>query len=72
VNTALLHALAPGFRGVSPAQGADTAIWLATSPDLNGLTGRFWSDRREQTCQFRSERDEQALASLCEKMCGLP
>lgn len=72
VNTALLHALAPGFRGVSPAQGADTAIWLATSPDLNDVTGRFWSDRREQTCQFRSERDEQALASLCEKMCGLP
>ena len=29
VNTALLHALAPGFRGVSPAQGADTAVWLA-------------------------------------------
>ena len=68
VNTALLHALAPGFRGVSPAQGADTALWLATSPDLKGVSGRFWSDRREQPCQFRSERDEQALWSLCERM----
>jgi NAD(P)-dependent dehydrogenase (short-subunit alcohol dehydrogenase family) len=68
VNTALLHALAPGFRGVSPAQGAETAVWLATSPDLKGVTGRFWSDRREQPCQFRSERDEQALWSLCERM----
>ncbi len=72
VNTPLLNTLAPGFRGVSPAQGADTAIWLATSPELNGVTGRFWSDRSEQTCQFRSERNEQALASLCEEMCGLP
>jgi len=68
VNTALLHALAPGFRGVSPAQGADTAIWLATSPDLKGVSGRFWSDRREQPCQFRSQRDEQALWALCERM----
>jgi NAD(P)-dependent dehydrogenase (short-subunit alcohol dehydrogenase family) len=68
VNTALLHALAPGFRGVSPAQGADTALWLATSADLEGVSGRFWSDRREQPCQFRSERDEPALWSLCERM----
>jgi NAD(P)-dependent dehydrogenase (short-subunit alcohol dehydrogenase family) len=68
VNTALLQALAPGFRGISPAQGADTAIWLATSPDLKGVSGRFWSDRREQPCQFRSERDERALWSLCERM----
>lgn len=68
VNTALLHALAPGFRGVSPAQGADTALWLATSADLEGVSGRFWSDRCEQPCQFRSRRDEQALWSLCERM----
>lgn len=68
VNTALLHALAPGFRGVSPAQGADTALWLATSPDLKKVSGRFWSDRREQPCQFRSERDERTLWSLCERM----
>jgi NAD(P)-dependent dehydrogenase (short-subunit alcohol dehydrogenase family) len=68
VNTALLHALAPGFRGVSPAHGADTAIWLATSPELREVSGRFWSDRREQPCQFRSERDQQVLWSLCERM----
>ena len=68
VNTALLRSLAPGFRGVSPAQGADTALWLASSPDLKGVSGRFWSDRREEPCQFRSKRDEQALWSLCERM----
>ena len=60
--------LAPGFGGVSPAKGADTAIWLATSPDLERVNGRFWSDRREQPCQFRSERDQQTLWSLCEQM----
>ena len=29
----------------SPAEGADTAVWLATLPD-DGPTGGFWRDRR--------------------------
>jgi retinol dehydrogenase 14 len=30
----------------SPAQGADTAIYLASSPDAEGVTGRFFADRK--------------------------
>ena len=30
----------------TPPQGADTAVWLAAAPGLNGETGRFWCDRR--------------------------
>lgn len=29
----------------TPAEGADTAIWLAASPAARGQTGRFWFDR---------------------------
>jgi NAD(P)-dependent dehydrogenase (short-subunit alcohol dehydrogenase family) len=29
-----------------PDTGADTPAWLATSPDVNGITGRFFVDRR--------------------------
>jgi NAD(P)-dependent dehydrogenase (short-subunit alcohol dehydrogenase family) len=29
-----------------PAVGADTPAWLATSPDVEGVTGRFFVDRR--------------------------
>jgi dehydrogenase/reductase SDR family protein 12 len=30
----------------TPPQGADTAVWLAAAPGLDGAGGRFWCDRR--------------------------
>jgi NAD(P)-dependent dehydrogenase (short-subunit alcohol dehydrogenase family) len=68
VNTALLRALAPEFSGITPAEGADTAIWLATSPEVAGVSGRFWVKRRETPCEFRSRNNEEALWSLCDRM----
>ncbi len=41
VDTNLLRSLAPGISGRSPAEGADTAVWLSTSPEVAGLNGRF-------------------------------
>jgi NAD(P)-dependent dehydrogenase (short-subunit alcohol dehydrogenase family) len=68
MNTALLRALAPGFSGITPAEGADTAIWLATSPEVKGVSGRLWVSRRETPCEFRSRDNEEALWSLCDQM----
>ncbi len=31
----------------SPEQGADTLIWLAVSPDVEGVSGKYFSDRKE-------------------------
>ena len=31
---------------ITPAQGADTLIWLATSSEVAGRTGGYWSRRR--------------------------
>jgi NAD(P)-dependent dehydrogenase (short-subunit alcohol dehydrogenase family) len=67
-NTPLLRAFAPGASGRTPAEGADTVIWLAASPEVEGVSGRFWADRREERCEFRSEADEEALWALCERM----
>ena len=33
--------------GKSPAQGADTAVWLATDAGVKGATGKFYRERRE-------------------------
>ena len=41
----LTRALSVFFR--TPAQGADTAIWLATAPELEGVSGRYFTSRRE-------------------------
>ena len=52
--------------GRTAAEGADTAVWLATSPDLDGITSKFFSDRRERPCEFRADADEERLWSTCE------
>jgi retinol dehydrogenase-12/retinol dehydrogenase-13 len=54
--------------GRTPAEGADTAVWLASSPDVDGMTGKFFTDRRERPCEFRNEGDEERLWSICERL----
>jgi len=68
VNTQLLQTFAPNMSGKTPREGADTILWLATSPDVAGLTNCFWSDRKEQHCQFHDPAAEDALWKLCESM----
>ena len=52
VDTPGVAAALPGFRQVmrpillSPEQGADTIVWLATAPQVSLGSGRFWHDRR--------------------------
>ena len=33
----------------TPAEGADTPIYLASSPQVEGITGRYFVDRRPKT-----------------------
>jgi retinol dehydrogenase 14 len=42
--TILFRAFKPFMR--TPEQGADTVIWLASSPDVEGLSGRYYADRK--------------------------
>lgn len=59
------------FRAVSPLEGADTAIWLAASPDVEGVTGKFWSNRREARCRFRDPATMERLWRLVEHQSGV-
>jgi retinol dehydrogenase 12 len=52
----------------SPAKWAETAAWLAISPEVEGKTGKFWVDKAERRCRFRDEEKEEALWKLCEEM----
>jgi len=51
-DTPGLSASLPGFARLmgpllrTPAEGVDTALWLAAAPDVAGLTGRLYLDRR--------------------------
>ena len=55
------------FAAKSPLEGADTAIWLAASPDVAGITGTFWSRRREVRCKFRDPVAVERVRSLVEE-----
>jgi len=51
-----------------PREGADTPTWLATSPDIANVSGKFWASRRELPCIFRDPSAIARLWELCEKM----
>ena len=52
--------------GRTAADGADTLIWLASDPDLEGVTNKFFQDREELECEFRNKKDEEKLWKICE------
>jgi hypothetical protein len=55
------------FRAQTALDGADTAIWLAASPEIDGVTGKFWNKRREVRCRFRDTAAVELLWSLVEQ-----
>jgi NAD(P)-dependent dehydrogenase (short-subunit alcohol dehydrogenase family) len=36
------------FQAISPEQGADTVVYLATSPEVEGVTGKYFDKRKEK------------------------
>lgn len=52
--------------GRTPADGADTAVWLASSAEIEGLSGKFFENRKEIPCSFRDKETEERLWSICE------
>jgi NAD(P)-dependent dehydrogenase (short-subunit alcohol dehydrogenase family) len=59
------------LMGKTPAQGADTALWLASSPELDGVTGKFFENRKEIPCKFRDDKEAlKRLQALCAQMAG--
>ena len=53
----------------APEIGADTPSWLAASPAVEGVSGKFWSDRAERPCRFAEDEAANArLWALCERM----
>ncbi len=54
------------FFGRNVAQGADTAIWLARSSEMEGVNGKFFDQRQEVSCGFRNAEAEEKLWTICE------
>jgi NAD(P)-dependent dehydrogenase (short-subunit alcohol dehydrogenase family) len=56
------------FGGASIKQGADTAVWLASSPGLEGSSGGYYRKRRKMPCRFEDEQAEKQLWEICQEM----
>ena len=54
----------------TPEQGAATSIYLASSPDVSAVTGRYFANRRAQTSN-KASYDESATARLWRVSAGL-
>jgi retinol dehydrogenase-12 len=48
----------PFFR--SPDRGAETSVWACTAPELDGVTGRYFADCREQQPHANALDDDAA------------
>ena len=64
----LVNRLRQYGAGRTSAQGADTAVWLAISPDVAGINGKFFEDRKVIRCEFRNKRAEEKLWDICEEL----
>jgi len=53
-------------------KGAETVIWLATSPDLKGISGKYFYDKKEKKSQPDSYNEiiQKKLWEVSEKMTG--
>src|SRR5499426_848286 len=65
-----LRLFAPFMR--TPEKGADTVIWLASSPEVEGITGKYFVDRKEQATNPESYDTATAarLWEVSERMCS--
>jgi NAD(P)-dependent dehydrogenase (short-subunit alcohol dehydrogenase family) len=51
----------------TPTDGADTFVWMAAAKELEGVTNKFYSERKEIPCSYRDPATIRALAELCDQ-----
>ena len=71
IATALTKMLGPFFR--TPEQGADTAVYLATSPQVAGASGQYFANRRaiRSSAISYDERVQRRLWEESERLTGV-
>jgi hypothetical protein len=57
----------------SPEQGAETLVYLATSPEVEGVTGKYFVDRKQKYSSRASQDPDAArrLWQISETLAGL-
>jgi NAD(P)-dependent dehydrogenase (short-subunit alcohol dehydrogenase family) len=64
----LVERLTQYSGGRTSVQGAETAVWLASEPNMEKVTDKFFEDLEDMPCQFRNKRNEEKLWKICEEL----
>lgn len=61
------------LSGMTPEKAAETAIYLATSPEARGRSGLYWDRSKPKSSSSRSNNKEDAarLWKMSEQLCGI-
>ena len=73
VNTKLSRSAAPGIATIAPEEGAETPMWLARSPEVAGVSGRYFEDTRHvRSSALSYDRGVQGrLWKMAEELTGM-
>jgi NAD(P)-dependent dehydrogenase (short-subunit alcohol dehydrogenase family) len=66
----LVERLTQYSGGRTSAQGAETAVWLASDPQMENASDKFFEDLKELPCEFRNQENEEKLWRICEELTG--
>lgn len=75
-HTISFHSLAWRIRrlsGVTPAEGAETSVYLASSDEVKGISGKYWDKMKPKKSSKQSMNKEDAarLWILSERLCDI-
>jgi NAD(P)-dependent dehydrogenase (short-subunit alcohol dehydrogenase family) len=59
---------------LTPEEGADTIIYLASSPEVEGVTGKYWTNRMAipSSTESYDEEAQKRLWSISSQLTGIP
>ena len=60
------------FLFITPEKGAATSIYLSASPQIQGITGKYWNKRKQNRSSKLSynKEDAQKIWTISEQLCG--
>ncbi len=75
ISTKLLKGLFPSLLGNPPSEGAKLLVYLALSPEVSGITGRYFSEseKQERSSSLTYDHDvQERLWRVAEDLTGFP
>lgn len=68
--TSMILGLMQKFIAISPEKGAETNIYLASSPDVKGVSGKYWDNKsqKQSNAVSHDQAQQEKLWSMSEDM----